>query len=129
MKALLLLLAAPLAAAGVGHAWCGSVAPGKGLMHVQRGESDVMCGFIQAQHDGAHRFTASVPGTRVWIGRQEVRGSVQLKADQIYSVFIEAPVSEEFVLSWDQPAGVPLPIPPTVLYQPTATVEAPCARP
>jgi hypothetical protein len=117
----------PAAAISATHQWCGEISPGKGLAHVQGAGTDRMCGFIQAKYDGPTRFEASVPGTRVYIAKQLVRGPVTLKADEIYSIHIEAPASEGFTLSWDQPAGIPMVIPPTVLYQPTETVGAPCS--
>ena len=108
------------------HAWCGAVAPGKGLMLVREGKIDRMCGFIQATHSGPHRFTATAKGTRLWLGKALVSGPVTLKAGTFYAVVIEAPVSEDFRLKWDQPLGIPMDIPATALYQPTETVKPGC---
>ncbi|MEO8313490.1 MAG: hypothetical protein ABI645_01735 [Pseudomonadota bacterium] len=116
-------------AALAAHGWCGSVEPGKGLLLERLGKKDRMCGFIQAKYDGAHRFTANVPGVRLWIGRELVDGPITLKADSFYAILIEAPKSEDFRLSWDQPLGVALEIPPVALYQPTETVVKGCVMP
>jgi hypothetical protein len=110
------------------HSWCGQVAPGRGLHIVRTADTDRMCGFIQAQHTGPTTFTPSIPGTKVWIARQRVTGPVQLKAQAFYSILIEAPRSEDFSMSWDQPLGIPMEIAPLYLYQPVATVRAPCTE-
>jgi hypothetical protein len=123
-----LLSLIPVAALAA-HGWCGSVEPGKGLLLERRGDKDRMCGFIEAKYDGAHRFVANVPGTRLWIGRELVKGSVPLKAGSFYAIVIEAPKSDDFRLKWDQPLGVAVEIPPTVLYQPTKTVAKGCLLP
>jgi hypothetical protein len=120
-----LLLCAQMVQAAV-HGWCGSVEPGKGLLLVRESRIDRMCGFIQAKYSGPHNFTATVKGTRVWLGKTLVTGPVSLKADTFYAIAIEAPVSDDFRLKWDQPLGVPMDIPPTVLFQPTATVKPGC---
>jgi hypothetical protein len=125
----LLLSIIPVAAMAAAHGWCGSVEPGKGLMLERLAKTDRMCGFIQAKYDGAHRFVANVPGARVWIGRELVTGPRTLKANAFYAIVIEAPKSEDFRLSWDQPLGVAVEIPPTALYQPTKTVVKGCALP
>jgi hypothetical protein len=126
-----LLIAVLLTGAGVvqaaaTHGWCGSIAPGKGLRLVREANVDRMCGFLQAKHSGAHNFTATVQGTRVWIGKTLVAGPVTLQAEAFYAISIEAPASADFRLKWDQPLGVPVDIPPTVLFQPTATVKPGC---
>jgi hypothetical protein len=108
------------------HGWCGSVEPGKGLLLVREGGIDRMCGFIQATHSGPHNFEGTVKGARVWIGKTLVTGPVTLKAESFYAIVIEAPVSDDFRLKWDQPLGVPMDIPPTVLFQPIATVKPGC---
>jgi hypothetical protein len=122
MRALLLLLVAPLA---VAHMQCGDVAPGKGLLHVQAGDMDVMCGFVMAQQDGPTRFETNVAGARVYVAKQLVSGPVMLKAQEIYAVHVEAPASPDFVLSWG--LGEVSPIAPEHLYKPTATVGAACS--
>lgn len=127
MRALLLLLVAPLAVAAMHSDQCGDVAPGKGLLHVVDGNADLHCGFVMAQNDGPHRFDTGVPGARVYIAKQLVRGAVVLKAQAIYAVHIESQASDDFVLRWDQPGGVFLPVSPLHLYKPTATVGAPCS--
>jgi hypothetical protein len=119
-----LLLACPIAIAAP-HNWCGSPEPGKGLLFVSEAGTDRMCGFIEAKYTGLHNFTAA-SGTRLMLGRQLVTGPVQLKQGDFYAVVIETPTNPDFVLKWDQPLGVPLDIPPTVLYQPTRTVKAGC---
>jgi hypothetical protein len=119
MRLALLLLVAPLAAA---HMQCGDVAPGKGLLHVQAGDTDRMCGFVMAQQDGPIRFETNVPGARVYIAKQLVSGPVSLKAGDLYAIHIEAPAREDFVLSWDGSA-----IATELLFKPTATVGAPCS--
>ncbi len=124
IRALCLLLVAPLA---VGHDWCGKAPPGKGLLHVERDDIDVMCGFIEAKADGPHKFLANVPGTKVWIGKKLVRDSVPMAANEIYAIHIEAPKSKDFELKWDW-AGAAMTIPVIALHQPSATVGAPCAR-
>ncbi|MEO6079583.1 MAG: hypothetical protein ABIQ86_07380 [Steroidobacteraceae bacterium] len=116
-------------AALAAHSWCGSVEPGKGLLLQRLGEKDRMCGWIQAQYDGAHRFTASVPGSRVWIARQLVTGPTMLKAESYYAIVIETPKSEDFRLSWDQPLGVPMEIPPFVLFKPAPRADQECLLP
>jgi hypothetical protein len=124
--AAVLLLGAGVAQAAAFHAWCGSVEPGKGLMMTRAGSIDRMCGFIQAKHSGPHNFTATAKGTRIWLAKSPVSGTVTLQEGRFYAIVIEAPASEDFRLKWDQPLGVPMDIPPTVLFQPTATVKPGC---
>jgi hypothetical protein len=119
------LLGAQVVQAAV-HGWCGSVEPGKGLLLVREGRVDRMCGFIQAKYSGPHKFTGTTKGTRVWLGKSLVTGPVNLQAESLYAIVIEAPASDDFRLRWDQPLGVPMDIPPTALFQPTATVKPGC---
>jgi hypothetical protein len=127
------LLFALLLAAGaaVAHEQCGDLPDGAGLLHVRVGDTDHMCGFIRAVSDGPHVFGSSVPGARVYIARQLVRGPVVLTTggdhEGVYSIYIEAPASEDFVLSWDQAVGVLDAVPTMLLFKPVKTVGAPCA--
>jgi hypothetical protein len=123
------LLFALLLAAGaaVAHDQCDTLAPGKGMAHVRVGDADIMCGFVVTPHAGTYRFEANVPGTRVYVAKQLVRGPVALAKDQ-FEIRVEAPASEDFVLSWDQAVGVMDAIPTFLLYKPVKTVGAPCAR-
>lgn len=123
----LLLLTAPALAAT--HQWCDQIRPGQGLLHEHFAGTDRMCGWLQPQWDGEYTFTASAPGTRVWLGKKLVTGPVKLKKDGLVAIVIEAPASDDFHLSWDIGIGIPQEIPPFALHQPTKTVRPGCEVP
>lgn len=123
LAALLLL---PVLTMAAQHRQCGELEPGKGMRQELVLGKDRMCGWLEVPFDATYQLAGNVPGTVIWLAKQKVIGPLSLKKGAMPFIVIEAPASEDFVLTWDTGIGVQVEVPVFLLRPPTLTVTGRC---